>query len=128
MAGALLGFIGVAMGAVGAHALEGFLSIQSLKSFNTGVYYLQWHGSILLTLGLIFRKQTPLPPQVRYSILFFSMGILLFSGSIFGLVLLPLLNVKAQFLGPITPLGGLCLMLGWIFLFHFFVKQVKNKG
>jgi uncharacterized membrane protein YgdD (TMEM256/DUF423 family) len=125
IAGALLGFLGVVLGAIGAHALETVLPSESLESYKTGVYYLQWHGSLLLILGLFFRDKEA-PFYIRRSILFFSMGIFLFSGSIFGLVFLPMLQVNASFLGPITPLGGLSLMMGWLCLFLYFIPRLQT--
>lgn len=124
-AGALLGLLGVILGAIGAHALETVLPSEALESYKTGVYYLQWHGSLLLILGLIFRDKEA-PFYIRRSILFFSMGIFLFSGSIFGLVFLPMLKVNASFLGPITPLGGLSLMMGWLCLFLYFIPRLQT--
>ena len=49
--GASLGFIGVILGALGAHALEQILEVEALESFKTGVYYLQWHGLVLVVIG-----------------------------------------------------------------------------
>jgi uncharacterized membrane protein YgdD (TMEM256/DUF423 family) len=126
-AGALLGFSGVLLGALGAHALEEVLSAKSLESYKTGVFYLQWHGSLLLILGLIFRNESRLPVQIQWASLFWGIGIFFFSGSILGLVLLPLLGINSHFLGPITPIGGFSLMLGWFYLFLFFIKHFKYK-
>ena len=127
MAGAFLGFLGVILGALGAHALEGVLGADHLNSFKTGVHYLQWHGSLLLILGFVF-PNTGIPPlPIRCAILFMGFGVFLFSGSILGLVLLPLVGMPAHFLGPITPIGGLTLLAGWLSLFLFFIQQFKIK-
>lgn len=125
--GTALGFLGVVLGALGAHALEQILEVEALDSFKTGVYYLQWHGLVLVVIGFATRQEERISGFLRWSVGLFGLGMLLFSGSIFGLVLLPLLDLNVRFLGPVTPLGGLSLMAGWVALLLHFIRPQKNK-
>lgn len=127
MAATILGLIGVLFGALGAHALEGRFSNESLESYKTGVFYMQWHAGLILVLALTFRSEKETPRFVRWAIRFFFSGILLFTGSILGLVFLPKLGMNARFLGPITPLGGLSFMAGWLCLIRYFLLRIKTQ-
>jgi uncharacterized membrane protein YgdD (TMEM256/DUF423 family) len=105
---ALLGAIGVVLGALGAHALEARLTPERLASWGTAVDYHLLHSVALLALALFSAatgRSVALPAAL------FTTGIVLFSGSIYLLVL-----THQRWLGPITPLGGLCLIAGWISL------------
>lgn len=124
--GAALGFVGVVLGALGAHALEQKLEADALDAFKTGVYYLQWHGLVMVVIGFATRQEQVISACLRWSIGLFGLGIILFSGSIFGLVLLPMLDLKVGFLGPVTPLGGLSLMAGWVALLLHFIRSKKR--
>ncbi len=105
---ALAGALGVALGAFGAHALRARLAPEQLASWNTAVQYHLIHAGVLLALALwaqVSARSVGLPAGL------FSAGIVLFSGSIYLLVL-----TGARWLGPVTPLGGLCLIAGWLSL------------
>ena len=106
----ILGGIAVIFGAFGAHALKKILSEEQLKSFETGVKYQMYHAIILLIIGFNFSLEIPSEKYMVYS---FMLGIILFSFSIYGLVISSAKNKKLRFLGPITPLGGLFLIIGW---------------
>ncbi|MBD0825495.1 DUF423 domain-containing protein [Aestuariibaculum marinum] len=108
--GALYGMLSVIFGAFGAHALKKIISdSELLKSFETGVKYQMYHAIVLLILGLNnFNNST-----IYWC---FTIGIFLFSFSIYGLVLSSVKGKKLKFLGPITPLGGLLLIAGWFFI------------
>lgn len=107
---AVFGMLSVIFGAFGAHALKKILSDEQLKSFETGVKYQMYHALVLLVIGLTFNK-------VSAGLYWcFTIGIILFSFSIYGLVISSAKNKKLRFLGPITPLGGLLLIIGWGFL------------
>jgi len=105
---ALFGVTGVILGAFGAHALRARLEPAQLTSWTTGVHYQLFHAVALLTLALWTessgRSLGPTP-------WLFALGILLFSGSIYALVLTPW-----RWLGPVTPIGGLLLIAGWLSL------------
>jgi len=116
--GSLFGFTAVIFGAFGAHLLKKKLTTDQLQSFETGVKYQMYHGIVLLVLGFNININTPID---TYSIYAFIIGTILFSFSIYGLVISSANNKKMRFLGPITPLGGLFLVLGWGLLIYKFV-------
>ena len=109
----ILGGLSVLFGAFGAHALKKILSEEQLKSFETGVKYQMYHAIVLLIIGLNFSLDFP---SEKYMVISFILGIILFSFSIYGLVISSAKNKKLRFLGPITPLGGLFLIIGWCLL------------
>ena len=115
ISGALFGGLAVIFGAFGAHALKKILSEDQLKSFETGVKYQMYHAIVLLFIGSSFSIPNKL---MAWS---FIIGILLFSFSIYGLVLSDAKGKKMKFLGPITPLGGVLLVAGWIMLLLEFI-------
>lgn len=110
----ILGGLAVVFGAFGAHALKKILSDDQLKSFETGVKYQMYHAIVLLIVGFNFNLETASEKYMVYS---FMAGVLLFSFSIYGLVISSAKNKKLSFLGPVTPLGGLLLIIGWGLLF-----------
>jgi uncharacterized membrane protein YgdD (TMEM256/DUF423 family) len=107
---AIFGGLAVIFGAFGAHALKKILNEDQLKSFETGVKYQMYHSIVLLIIGFNFNLETSIEKYMVYS---FIVGIILFSFSIYGLVISSAKNKKLTFLGPITPLGGLLLVFGW---------------
>ncbi|TXE07172.1 DUF423 domain-containing protein [Seonamhaeicola algicola] len=108
--GALFGMLAIILGAFGAHALKKTLSEDQLKSFETGVKYQMYHAIVLLVLGFNFQfSSTPM-------YWCFTIGILLFSFSIYGLVLSDAKGKKLKFLGPVTPIGGLLFVAGWLLI------------
>ncbi|MDP2087898.1 MAG: DUF423 domain-containing protein [Flavobacteriaceae bacterium] len=118
----ILGGLAIVFGAFGAHALKKILSDEQLKSFETGVKYQMYHALVLLLIGFHFDLNTRLEKYMVYS---FMAGVLLFSFSIYGLVILSANNKKLTFLGPITPLGGLLLIIGWGLLFVVILNAGK---
>ena len=111
----ILGGLAVVFGAFGAHALKKILSEEQLKSFETGVKYQMYHAIVLLIVGFNFNLETASEKYMVYS---FMAGVILFSFSIYGLVISSAKNKKLTFLGPVTPLGGLLLIVGWGLLFY----------
>ena len=103
--GAVLAFIGVSLGAFGAHSLEGVLSPGTLETFETGVRYQMYHALGLLAIGA-------LPIKAHRAALFIFVGSLIFSGSLYILVLSGI-----SWLGAVTPLGGVLQLIGWALLF-----------
>lgn len=108
---ALFGMLSVIFGAFGAHALKKILSQDQLKSFEVGVKYQMYHSIVLLILGF---NNSFITPAIYWC---FTAGIILFSFSIYGLVLSEAKGKKLRFLGPITPIGGLLLVIGWTLIF-----------
>lgn len=109
--GAIYGGLGVLFGAFGAHVLKRKFSEDQLSSFETGVRYQMYHSLIIIISGIIV-------PFSSFSQLVmgwcFITGIFLFSFSIYGLCLTGMRGNKWRMLGPVTPLGGLLLLMGWI--------------
>lgn len=109
LAGAIFMALAVLLGAFGAHALKNLLSPDMLVIYKTGVEYQFYHALGLLLIGSIgVHIQSK---YVRWSGLLISIGIIIFSGSLYALTLS---GIKA--LGAITPVGGLSFVAGWIFL------------
>jgi uncharacterized membrane protein YgdD (TMEM256/DUF423 family) len=108
--GALNGFLSVALGAFGAHILEGKLSDHYLSTWQTGVQYQMFHALALVAVGLLMSK-FPGSSLVSWSGWLFFAGIVLFSGSLY---VLSLTGVKV--LGAITPIGGVSFLIAWILL------------
>lgn len=106
----ILGMLSVIFGAFGAHALKKILTTEQLHSFEVGVKYQMYHAIVLLILGF---NSDYITSAIYWC---FTIGILLFSFSIYGLVLSDAQGRKLRFLGPITPIGGLLLVTGWFLL------------
>lgn len=107
--GALMGGVGVGLGAFGAHALKSRLSSDMLAVFETGVRYQMYHALALLAVGvLLTRAEGRAVVVAGWS---FTTGILLFSGSLYALAL-----TGVTTLGAITPLGGVAFLIGWLAL------------
>jgi len=116
------GGLAVILGAFGAHGLKGKLSPESLVSFETGVRYQFVHVlAIFVAVWLAERSGLSLPLLAGG---LFTAGILLFSGSIYLLATRALLGIESwRWLGPITPLGGLCFIAGWVVLLITTIKR-----
>ena len=111
--GASFGTLSVIFGAFGAHLLKKKLTTTQLQSFETGVKYQMYHAIVLVLLGFQLSKDIAINNYIIWS---FIVGVLLFSFSIYGLVISSAQNKKLKILGPVTPLGGLFLILGWVLL------------
>jgi uncharacterized membrane protein YgdD (TMEM256/DUF423 family) len=111
----------VVLGAFGAHLLKDLLTEHQLSSFQTGIRYQMFHGLSILILAL---NENYFTEKLNRVLQLMSVGIILFSLSIYLLNLQELLELPLSFLGPVTPLGVLFLIVSWILLF-FNVK--KNK-
>ena len=123
VAGAFFGALGVALGAFGAHGLQRLTQDEKiLHSFQTGVQYQIYHALALLFVGLIYYK---LPAkQLRWAGTCFITGILLFSGSLFLLTFLKINESGiSKIVGPVTPVGGLFLIVGWLLLLISFLRK-----
>lgn len=109
----------VILGAFGAHLLKVHLSLDALQSFEVGVRYQFFHGLALLFLSTLTHS------FVKRTVLFFVVGTLLFSGSIYGLSISSNASIALlpKFLGPVTPIGGLLLILGWINLLIGYLRS-----
>lgn len=119
----LLGLLSIAFGAFGAHGLKALISFEALQTFETGVRYQMYHALMLLFIG-----STTLIKQKTKNILFYLViiGVLLFSGSIYGLATNNLTSFNFKTIGFITPIGGLLLIMSWSILLINFIKM-KSK-
>jgi len=119
---AIFGLIGVVLGAFGAHALKPMLTERgTLDSWETGVRYQMYHA-----LGIAFVALWTKVDPCRHHLTCWinrcwTLGIFLFSGSIYLLA-----TQGWKWLGPVTPLGGLCLMAGWVLLAILAFKELKK--
>ena len=101
---AALGLLGVMAGAFGAHALRGAVPDRDLEIWQTAAHYQQVHAVLLAAIGLLGRRS----PALRAAAVLLVVGMVVFSGTLYAIVL-----GGPRVLGAVTPLGGLCLMGGW---------------
>ena len=119
--GGIYGLLSVILGAFGAHAFKKILSVERLESFETGVRYQIYAAFFLLIVGYILKFETSSEKWI--SILMIA-GAFLFSVSIYFLSFQDYWGINLKFLGPITPLGGLFMIISWgMLILHF----IKNK-
>ena len=119
---ALFGMTAVILGAFGAHALKRILEPEMLKIFHTGVEYQFYHALALMGIGIM--KQHFQSSYLKTASLFFTIGILLFSGSLYILSFKEFLAfLPLSIFGPITPVGGVFFILAWFNLFLFAKKH-----
>lgn len=121
----LSGFICVALGAFGAHALKGRLSTEQLMVFETAVRY-QFYHTLAMLLVAVMEDKIP-GGKAKIPGYLFLTGIILFSGSLYLITLSYILTPETPWksIGMVTPLGGICLMAGWIFI-GVLMRQKNN--
>lgn len=113
---AIIGALSVAIGAFAAHQLKGAIPSVALEIFETAVRYQFYHVFALLAAGILF-KEFP-GKLLLWSGRFFIAGIILFSGSLYILTAIKASETQGfDWVGAFTPFGGLCFILGWIFIF-----------
>jgi uncharacterized membrane protein YgdD (TMEM256/DUF423 family) len=111
-AAGLLGLTGVALGALGAHALKGTLAARGMEAvWTTAAHYHLGHALALAALAAWLRAEPAPAPVLRWVTRCWTTGTLLFSGSLYVLAL-----GGPRWLGPVTPLGGVALLAGWLLL------------
>lgn len=119
--GAVFGLLAVILGAMGAHALKSELSIDQLESFQTGVRYQIYHAIMLFIIANRNNANSKLLNTVST---LFIIGIILFSFSIYLLSTRSITGIEGlSVLGPITPIGGLFLISGWIVLLFGAIRK-----
>jgi len=110
----VFGMLAVIAGAFGAHGLQGKLSAKNLEVWHTAVQYQFYHTFALIFLSTLARFNLRI---VGHCYMLFSLGIILFSGSLYLLACSALLNWSwLPMLGPITPIGGVLFIAGWVCL------------
>lgn len=119
----------VGLGALGAHALKnkmeaGLITADQLNAFDTAARYQMYH-TLAIALVLFISHYHP-SKTLTWSLRLFTAGIVLFSGSLYLLSTRQLLNAEwLTALGPVTPLGGLCFMGGWLCMGYITLKKVN---
>jgi uncharacterized membrane protein YgdD (TMEM256/DUF423 family) len=122
--GAGLAGLNVMLGAFGAHSLKTLLTEKKIATFRTATDYLGYHALGLIAIGiLILVLNEELRTKLQRSAQWISAGIILFSGSLYVLTF-----DGPRFFGPITPLGGLCFMIGWFTLAISLFKYSRTRA
>ena len=117
--GAVYGLLSVVLGAFGAHAFRKILPPEKLESFESGVRYQMYAAFFLLIVGYILKFETKSENWISWLMI---VGTFLFSVSIYFLSFQEHWGVKLSFLGPITPIGGMLMIVSWIMLILYFIK------
>ena len=117
--GGLYGLLCVVLGAFGAHAFKKILSVERLQSFEVGVRYQMYAAFFLLIVGYILKFETG---SEKWISLFMIFGTFIFSFSIYLLSFQDHWGISLKFLGPITPIGGLMMIISWGMLIYYFAK------
>ena len=121
--GAGLAGLSVLLGAFGAHSLKAQLTEKELATFHTATDYLGYHALGLIAIGILMLVlDEEIRSKLKRSARWISAGILLFPGSLYILTF-----DGPRFFGPITPLGGLCFMIGWFTLAYSLFKNSRVK-
>lgn len=119
--GALHGLLAVAFGAFGAHALKEILDEYSQGIWETAVQYQMFHATGLLIIGLLMSsKLLGEVKQLNLAGIFFNLGIVFFSGSLY---VLAISGIKV--LGAITPIGGVLFLAGWLLIILTALKHAR---
>ena len=118
--GTVFCLLSVMLGAFGSHYLKNKITQSEIQSFEIGVKYLIYHGLSLLIISQLYLDIT-----IWISVLI-TVGTILFSFSIFFLSTQTLFNKNLKILGPITPLGGLLIIIGWFLLLLEFLATYLN--
>lgn len=117
--GAVYGLLSVVLGAFGAHALKSMISTEKLISFETGVRYQMYAALYLLIVGYILKFETGGEKWISWLMI---IGAFLFSFSIYLLALQEKIGMSMKIMGPITPIGGLLMIISWAILIFYFVR------
>ena len=120
--GTLLAALSVALGAFGAHGLKKLVDADTIGIYQTGVQYQMYHALALIAVGILAQRFES--SFLNYAGFFFIGGIVCFSGSLYLLSSFRAMNKAVPgFVYPITPLGGILFILGWILLLFALLKK-----
>jgi len=120
--GTLLAGLAVALGAFGAHGLKKLVDADTVSIYQTGVQYQMYHALALLAVGILAQRMES--SLLNYAGFFFIGGVVCFSGSLYLLSSFRAMNkVVPGFVYPITPLGGVLFIIGWILLLFALLKK-----
>lgn len=128
--GSLFAASAVIIGAFGAHGLLAYLETNQItatqiNSYETGVRYQMYHAFALLLTGIL-AKVFGESKSLKAAMWLFIVGVLFFSGSIYFLSTRGITGISAGFLGPVTPIGGLLFVAGWLCVFISFLRTKPN--
>jgi uncharacterized membrane protein YgdD (TMEM256/DUF423 family) len=120
--GAIFGFLAVALGAFGAHALENVLDDYGAAIWDTAVQYQMFHAAGLVAVGILMHPRLfGSTGALKGAFIFMTLGILIFSGSLYTLAVTGISK-----LGAITPIGGVAFLIGWVLLLVSVAKSKVN--
>ena len=123
---AISGMVAVILGAMGAHKLLPLMEADKAHAFTTGSLYHLVHSVVLLVLAALMTLKNN--RTMQWAVRLFQAGMLLFSGSLYLISILSIFNIHVFWLGPLTPLGGVCLIAGWLVLFLAFLSGESKSG
>ena len=119
--GSVLGVLGIVLGAFAAHGLEKLVDANSIKTFETGVRYQIYHAFLLLIIGSTSFVNLQSKKIIFYLVI---LGLILFSGSIYGLATNTLSSFDFKTIAFMTPIGGLLLIFAWVMML---IGIIRNK-
>lgn len=121
----ILGMLAIILGAFAAHGLKSLITLESQQAFETGVRYQMYHAFFLLIIGNLKFVTIKTKRTIYYLVI---VGLIFFSGSIYGLATNALTSFDFISIGFITPIGGLLLILAWLILLINFLKMSGDKS
>lgn len=122
---AIFGIVAIALGAFAAHGLKEVLSTEALQTFETGVRYQMYHAIMLLFVGGTSFLNAKSKNIMFYLVL---IGVVFFSGSIYGLSTMDVTGINFKRVGFITPIGGLLLISAWALMLLNFLKLKRDNS
>ena len=122
---AMLGMLAIILGAFAAHGLKSLIPVESQHTFEIGVRYQMYHAFFLLIIGNLKYITEKGKRLIFYLVI---IGLLFFSGSLYGLATNSLTSFDFESIGFITPVGGLLLILAWVVLLINFLKMSTDKS
>ncbi len=123
--GTILGMLAIIIGAFGSHGLKTLIDTDAQNTFEIGVRYQMYHALFLLAVGSMKFLNERTQRSIGILVLF---GVILFSGSIYGLATNELFTFNFKAIGFVTPIGGLLLILAWLLLLINFLKMKRDKS
>jgi len=114
--------LSVVLGAFAAHSLQNIIDAKAISTFQIGVRYQFYHGLALLFCAVYFKIEPK--PFIKTAGVLFLLGIILFSGSLYLLAFNKVVDLPNRIIGPLTPIGGLFFIAGWLYLL---IGNIKTK-
>ncbi|WCO01394.1 DUF423 domain-containing protein [Psychroserpens ponticola] len=121
----ILGMLAIVLGAFAAHGLKILIPLEAQQTFETGVRYQMYHAFYLFIIGILNTLNDKTKRRIFYLVI---IGLIFFSGSIYGLATNTLTSFDFKSIGFITPIGGLLLIISWLILLINFLKISTDKS